>query len=554
MLAGRAPFVADSTPAVLYKQAHEQPESVRTFASHLPADVDGVLATTLAKTPEHRFASAKELADALQAVAAGRHYHYVAPESPTMVAPVVGKRKQGKVAYVLAGITMLALVAVVMIVLWPKNSPPALTPTPADAVAIPTLPGETPPTQPSTVTSKPAPTVLATVEATPQATPEAIDDIPQIVVNQIINVYAGPGKNYSRAGQTTEDQRLEILARDASGGWWQACCLGGEPVWIDADLVDVQGDVVNIPTAKDIPATHTPTASPTIVPTETPTPEPYAIAVGATNLRSGPGTIYDSVGTLGANEERRIIGRNGNGAWWQLEGEGGAPAWIIANRVQTRGDVDSIPVAQSIPPTLTPTPVPVLVFRPITIADQATSSLSGGFEDWPQGRVQLGGVLFDIPSGANVVTTQAETLRGNPTEVRLELRITQPTEVYLLITGGNLYARFMNQQVGVVRLEFENGQQQTFPLIAGRNIREWKLLDNSTVATVTSGDSQEVWRRSSKHGGNGIIDMLTLHISSQNQASTLRRIVISDTSIQTAGSLDPALNLVGVTVLGSRTE
>ena len=52
MLAGRTPFGADNTPAVLYKQVHEQPIPLRRAAPDLPAGVDAVLARALAKSPE----------------------------------------------------------------------------------------------------------------------------------------------------------------------------------------------------------------------------------------------------------------------------------------------------------------------------------------------------------------------------------------------------------------------------------------------------------------------------------------------------------------------
>ena len=63
----------------------------------------------------------------------------------------------------------------------------------------------------------------------------------------------------------------------------------------------------------------------------------------------------------------------------------------------------------------------------------------------------------------------------------------------MLITGGNLYSEFMGDHIGTIDLEFQDGKRQSIKLIAGDNIREWKLLDSKTVFTVTSNDSQEVW-------------------------------------------------------------
>jgi len=65
---------------------------------------------------------------------------------------------------------------------------------------------------------------------------------------------------------------------------------------------------------------------------------------------------------------------------------------------------------------------------------------------------------------------------------------------------------------------------------------------------------QQVWSGGSKHGGTGVIDMLTLEIPTELQSSRLLRIVIEDTSAETCGSMDPAINLLGVTVYGGRKE
>lgn len=314
--------------------------------------------------------------------------------------------------------------------------------------------------------------------------------------------------------------------------------------------------IIDTPTAIPSPI-PSPTASPsptaTIIPSPTSQPAAATVNYPTANVRRGPGTDYGVLGIAKIGERLLISGRNTAGDWWQVD-FGEESGWIIANLVIAEGVIGDVPVIHNIPPLPTPMPTltPVPGFHPVSIADQATSSLSGGFSDWPRGRVELGGVLFDIPSGENVVTTQAETLKGNPTKAIFELRISSPIEVHLLITGGNLYSRFMGQRIGIVRLEFENGQQQSFPLVAGDNIREWKLLDNQTVSSVSSSDSQEVWRSASTQGGNGIIDKLTLRVTPQNQASLLRRIIVSDMSSETAGSLDPALNLVGVTVLGGK--
>ena len=71
VLTGHAPFSGGEVVDVLYRVVHGKPKRPTLLAS-LAGDVDLVLAIGLAKDPEARFASAAELATALEAALAGR--------------------------------------------------------------------------------------------------------------------------------------------------------------------------------------------------------------------------------------------------------------------------------------------------------------------------------------------------------------------------------------------------------------------------------------------------------------------------------------------------
>ncbi len=188
-------------------------------------------------------------------------------------------------------------------------------------------------------------------------------------------------------------------------------------------------------------------------------------------------------------------------------------------------------------------------FVPVPLGRLANGSTEEGYAKPPIGNVNLGGVPFELPGGPNSITTQAEPLPQHPTRIELGVDVPRPRQVYLLITGGDLFTKFEGKQIGLVRLHFAGGRSFTQPLVAGEHIREWKLLDPVTVASTTSRSVQEVWRTNSRHGGTGIIDMLTVDVSDV-AAESLIGIEVVDMSQETVGSLDPAINLVGVTVLG----
>ena len=69
LLTGRQPFTGDSPTAVAYQILHEDPPSARSLVPELPASIDAVLERALAKSPEARWQSARQLGEAVRAVA-----------------------------------------------------------------------------------------------------------------------------------------------------------------------------------------------------------------------------------------------------------------------------------------------------------------------------------------------------------------------------------------------------------------------------------------------------------------------------------------------------
>ena len=111
-----------------------------------------------------------------------------------------------------------------------------------------------------------------------------------------------------------------------------------------------------------IPQTPEPTPTATLVsesiaaannpdnaqPPQTPEPanESQLIAPGAVNIRSGPGLNYTVVGSLNANTAMAIIGRNGEGSWWQIKMPNGVSGWV-ANSVVSANNTSNVPVVEA---------------------------------------------------------------------------------------------------------------------------------------------------------------------------------------------------------------
>ena len=166
LLAGRAPFSADSPVALAHKHISEMPPPPSTYASSVTDDLDAIALKALAKDPADRYQTARELHADLQRALEGRpvaapvaaawsaptRATYASPE-PTMVTPA-GRaepdyayeyeeerepRRAGRgAAYTLLALAVIA--AVVLIGWWLSTLVNETAPT---LVTVPELSGQT---------------------------------------------------------------------------------------------------------------------------------------------------------------------------------------------------------------------------------------------------------------------------------------------------------------------------------------------------------------------------------------------------------------------------
>ncbi len=127
-------------------------------------------------------------------------------------------------------------------------------------------------------------------------------------------------------------------------------------------------------------STPTPTAThtPTVVPSPTSPPEQaYLTVQRRMNVRRGPGTHHEILGTAEASAEFDITGKNINEDWWQIDYEG-ETGWVYAPYVTANHAADIQVVS-------TPTPIPTPTLRPTntpspTPVDEHIECDIGGFE------------------------------------------------------------------------------------------------------------------------------------------------------------------------------
>lgn len=254
------------------------------------------------------------------------------------------------------------------------------------AVAVPALPSPTHPPSPSDTAPPPPPQpTAAPVEGT---------------TSTQVNVRSEPSTAGSVLGTLPAGTKVEITGRDPAGNWWQIVHPeGGQGRgWVTSQYVTSANDG----------------AVPVIGDGTGPTSGNTAVVQQQINVRSGPGTGFNSLGTLNARDVARLTGRDPSGAWLQIEFPSGPEArgWVNAAFVQANG-VETLPIITEagevigtrtptgIPPTATATVVPAwadndtqenpvasVVFEPLgtqtLIYSGDVSSPEGDTQDWVQ--------------------------------------------------------------------------------------------------------------------------------------------------------------------------
>lgn len=218
----------------------------------------------------------------------------------------------------------------------------------------------------ATPTSLIAPPTVSTSETpTPLDAPLLLTSTPTIVpldgvTTTQVNVRLEPSTASSVLGMIPAAMRVEITGKDPGGSWWQINYPHPDAVegkgWVTAQYVTT-GDTSHVPV---------------IGGAETdPTSGNIAIVQQQINIRSGPGTDFNSLGTVSPQDVLLLTGKDPNGTWLQIEFEAGpeGKGWVTAAFVQAQG-VENLPIiAESgliigtgtptgIPPTPTPTLVP----------------------------------------------------------------------------------------------------------------------------------------------------------------------------------------------------
>jgi hypothetical protein len=123
------------------------------------------------------------------------------------------------------------------------------------------------------------------------------------------------------------------------------------------------------------------------------------------------------------------------------------------------------------------------------------------------------------------------------------------TAVQVLVNLDGAPMDFNGQKVGEIVLVWRDGAEQTVDLIAGVNVRGWLLADSAVP--LRDAGSREVFRGADLYGRSAVIDSLTVVADPSERSEGLARVIVRDTSFDTANSLDPGLVVRAITVVAS---
>jgi uncharacterized protein YraI len=241
--------------------------------------------------------------------------------------------------------------------------------------------GATPYIITATLPPTPIPSITPTpVPPTPTATTVPVAGM----TTTQVNVRATPSTAGTQLAILPPFAKVQIVGKDAGSAWYLILYpdAPGGTGWVTAQYVNVIQGADQIPVVIGAPTQGS-------APNQTPGSSASGVISQQVNVRKGPGTEFDALGTLNPKDVVALTGKDPSGSWLQIQytGAPGGVGWVAASFVQAAG-AESLPIVGSAgevvgtgtpPPTaavLTPTPGAALQDNDSAEAPAASASLS----------------------------------------------------------------------------------------------------------------------------------------------------------------------------------
>jgi uncharacterized protein YraI len=216
-----------------------------------------------------------------------------------------------------------------------------------------------------------------------------------------LNVRTGPGVGYSVITRIDQWQTVTLLARNAATTWVSIRLPNGVEGWVNAHYLQASVPIDSLPVTGATPA-------PAVTGT---------VSVAQLELRAGPGTQYGVRATLGQGQTFKLLGRNADTSWVQVNVANLGDGWVVAHLTVrasgAEGGLSVQPFQASVDVSTLPVVAAPSVPRPtVSLANSRVSDGSPvfiGVAGFPADR-PIAAVLtsVSVPVGTVVATGQTD--------------------------------------------------------------------------------------------------------------------------------------------------
>jgi len=154
------------------------------------------------------------------------------------------------------------------------------------------------------------------------------------VIPGLLNLRTGPSPAFGIIAQVQMDVPLRLIGRNVNNTWVQVTIDGFGSGWVDANFIDSNTTLSNLPITSYIGS-----VPPMTVPLG-------VVTAQNLNVRHGAGTNFFAFASVPQNENVWLIARTADSQWLLVQIPTGQVGWVSANFVQTQFLMANLPISE----------------------------------------------------------------------------------------------------------------------------------------------------------------------------------------------------------------